>query len=220
MQAGEANNLREMTTENGAGSFYDRIASLYDVTFKFNGYGRSLENYLSRHMPHLSYGARILDAGCGTGLLTLSLLNAARRPVDITAVDLSSSSLSTAKKAVADKFGTVPKITFTQANVLALPFADDSFEMIVTSGALEYVPLHAGLSEMARVLAPGGYMLHLPVRPSLVSKLLEVMFRFKTHPPQAVAESTNRYFRVVTHYRFPPLDPIGWSKTAILAQKV
>ncbi len=220
MQAGEANNLREMTTENGAGSFYDRIASLYDVTFKFNGYGRSLENYLSRHMPNLSDGARILDAGCGTGLLTLSLLNAARRPVDITAVDLSSSSLSTAKKAVADKFGTVPKITFTQANVLSLPFADDSFEMIVTSGALEYVPLHAGLSELARVLAPGGYMLHLPVRPSLVSKLLEVMFRFKTHPPQVVAESTNRYFRIVTHYRFPPLDPIGWSKTAILAQKV
>lgn len=212
--------MREMTTENGAGSFYDRIASLYDVTFKFNGYGRSLENYLSSHMPNLSDGARILDAGCGTGLLTLSLLNAARRPVDITAVDLSSSSLSTAKKAVADKFGTVPKITFTQANVLSLPFADDSFEMIVTSGALEYVPLHAGLSELARVLAPGGYMLHLPVRPSLVSKLLEVMFRFKTHPPQVVAESTNRYFRVVTHYRFPPLDPIGWSKTAILAQKV
>ncbi len=212
--------LKEMTTENGAGSFYDRIAGLYDVTFKFNGYGRSLETYLSKHLPNLSHGARILDAGCGTGLLTLSLLKAARRPVEITAVDLSASSLITAKKAVAEKFGSAPKITYTQANVLSLPFADDSFEMIVTSGALEYVSLQDGLSELARVLAPGGYMLHLPVRPSPVSKLLEVMFRFKTHPPQAVAENTNRYFRIVKHYRFPPLDPIGWSKTAILAQKV
>jgi ubiquinone/menaquinone biosynthesis C-methylase UbiE len=212
--------LKEITTENGAGSFYDRIAGLYDVTFKFNGYGRSLEKYLRKHLPPLSDGARVLDAGCGTGLLTLSLLKAVRRPVRITAVDLSASSIVTAKKAVAEKFGDAGQIEFTQANVLALPFADDSFEMIVTSGALEYVPLKDGLSELARVLAPGGYMLHLPVRPSPVSKLLEVMFHFKTHPPQAVAENTNRYFRIVKHYRFPPLDPIGWSKTAILAQKV
>ncbi len=212
--------LKEMTTENGAGTFYDRIAGLYDVTFKFNGYGRSLETYLRKHMPNLSHGARILDAGCGTGLLTLSLLKAARRTVRITAVDLSASSINTARKAVAEKFGSEARINYTQANVLSLPFADDSFEMIVTSGALEYVSLQDGLSELARVLAPGGYMLHLPVRPSPVSKLLEVMFRFKTHPPQAVAENTNRYFRIVKHYRFPPLDPIGWSKTAILAQKV
>lgn len=212
--------LKEINTQNGAGSFYDRIAGLYDVTFKFNGYGRSLERYLRKHLPNLPHGARILDAGCGTGLLTLSLLKAARRPVRVTAVDLSASSISTARKAVWEKFGSKAQITYTQANVLSLPFADDSFEMIVTSGALEYVSLQDGLSELARVLVPGGYMLHLPVRPSPVSKLLEVMFRFKTHPPQAVAENTNRYFRIVKHYRFPPLDPIGWSKTAILAQKV
>lgn len=220
MSAGETKGVKEIKTENGAGSFYDSIAGLYDVTFKFNGYGRSLEKYLRKHLPPLPSGARVLDAGCGTGLLTLSLLKAARRPVRVTAVDLSASSLNTAKKAVAEKFGSRPHITFTQANVLALPFADDSFEMVVTSGALEYVPLQDGIGELARVLAPGGYMLHLPVRPSPVSKLLEVMFRFKTHPPQSVAENTNRYFRIVKHYRFPPLDPIGWSKTAILAQKV
>lgn len=212
--------LKEFKTENSAGSFYDRIAGVYDVTFKFNGYGRSLEKYLGKHLPHLSNGARVLDAGCGTGLLTLSLLKAVSRPVRVTAVDLSSSSIETAKKAVAERFGRASKITFTQADVLALPFANGSFEMIVTSGALEYVPLQDGLKEMARVLAPGGYMLHLPVRPSPVSKLLEVMFRFKTHPPQSVADHTNRYFRIVKHYRFPPLDPIGWSKSAILARKV
>ncbi|MBC7910579.1 MAG: methyltransferase domain-containing protein, partial [Pyrinomonadaceae bacterium] len=91
-----------MHIENGAGSFYDRIAGLYDVTFKFNGYGRSLEKYLRKHLPPLSRGARILDAGCGTGLLTLSLLKAVKRPVEITAVDLSASSLMTAQKAVSE----------------------------------------------------------------------------------------------------------------------
>ena len=206
-------------TEARAGSFYDRIASLYNLTFKFNGYGRSLHQYLRTHPIPLSSNAKILDAGCGTGLLTIALLKALDHPVRITAIDLSGSSIVTAKKAVEEKAGRADKVWFTQANVLALPFADNSFDFVVTSGVLEYVPLREGFGELSRVLKRGGYILHLPVRPSPVSKMLEVMFRFKAHHPREVAENTRRYFRVVKHYRFPPLHPIGWSKTAVLAQK-
>ena len=205
--------------EARAGSFYDKIASLYNLTFKFNGYGRSLHQYLRTHPIPLSRNAKILDAGCGTGLLTIALLKALDKPVRITAVDLSGSSIVTAKKAVEEKAGRADKVWFTQANVLALPFADKSFDFVVTSGVLEYVPLREGFGELSRVLKRGGYILHLPVRPSPVSKMLEVMFRFKAHHPREVAENTRRYFRVVKHYRFPPLHPIGWSKTAVLAQK-
>lgn len=208
-------------TETSTGSFYDQIAKLYNITFKFNGYGRSLDHYLRHHPLPLSTGARILDAGCGTGLLTLALLKALEVPVNITAVDLSASSIETAREAVAETDGPDQKhhVHFTQANVLALPFADDSFDLIVTSGALEYVPLSDGFSELARVLVPGGYLLHLPVKPSPISTLLELLFRFKAHPPQEVAQNTSRYFHVVKNYEFPPLHPIGWSKTAVLAQK-
>jgi ubiquinone/menaquinone biosynthesis C-methylase UbiE len=205
--------------EARAGSFYDKIANIYNLTFKFNGYGRSLHQYLRTHPIPLSRNAKILDAGCGTGLLTIALLKALDQPVRITAVDLSGSSIVTAKKAVEEKAGRADKVWFTQANVLALPFADNSFDFVVTSGVLEYVSLREGLGELARVLKRGGYILHLPVRPSPVSRMLEVMFRFKAHPPREVAENTRRYFRVVKHYRFPPLQPIGWSKTAVLAQK-
>jgi ubiquinone/menaquinone biosynthesis C-methylase UbiE len=210
------------STETSTGSFYDQIAKLYNMTFKFNGYGRSLDHYLRHHPLPLQPGARILDAGCGTGLLTLALLKALNVPVNISAVDLSASSIETARKAVAETGGQETKhhVNFTQANVLALPFADDSFHLIVTSGALEYVPLSDGFSELARVLRPGGYLLHLPVKPSPISTMLEVLFRFKAHPPQEVTQNTTRYFRIVKHYEFPPLHPIGWSKTAVLAQKV
>ena len=201
-----------------AGSLYDRIAKLYNITFKFNGYGRSLELYLRDYPLPIAAGARILDAGCGTGLLTLALLKVLDLPVNIAAVDLSAQSLATAKEAVAEE--TRREVGFTQANVLALPFADSSFDVIVTSGVLEYVPLKDGFSELARVLAPGGHLLHLPVRPSLASRFLEVLFRFKAHSPQEVEAHTSRYFRIVKHYRFPPLHPIGWTKTAVLAQKV
>lgn len=203
-----------------AGSFYDRIAGLYDMTFKLNGYGRSLDQYLRAHPLPLSHGARVLDAGCGTGLLTLALIKAAQVPVRITAVDLSASSIAKAQRAVAESDRRSHKVSFTQANVLALPFADESFEVVVTSGALEYVPLNEGLSELARVLVPGGHMLHLPVRPALASRFLELLFRFKTHPPREVVENTERHFQVVEHYRFPPLEPIGWTKSAMLVQKV
>ncbi|MBA2731831.1 MAG: class I SAM-dependent methyltransferase [Acidobacteria bacterium] len=206
-------------SEAQPGSFYDRIASLYNLTFKFNGYGRSLHQYLRTHPIPLSADAKILDAGCGTGLLTVALLKALDLPVRITAIDLSGSSIETARKAVEEKAGRADKVWFTQANVLALPFADNSFDFIVTSGVLEYVPLREGFGELSRVLKRGGYILHLPVRPSPVSKMLEVMFRFKAHHPREVAENTRRFFRVVKDYRFPPLHPIGWSKTAVLAQK-
>lgn len=201
-------------------SIYDRFTSLYDLMFRFNGYGRSMDRYLRESLPPLRGGARVLDAGCGTGLLTLALLRVLRRPADITAVDLSGRSLQTARRAVQKlKHDPRHKVSFVQANALSLPFPDDSFDLVVTSGVLEYLPLREGLGEFARVIAPGGHLVYLPVRPSLASRLLEVMFRFKAHPPREVAEHTGHFFNVLDDYRFQPLEPIGWTKSVVLAQK-
>lgn len=206
--------------DNRAGSLYDRIARLYDLTFKFNGYGRSLERYFREHPLPLEDNAQILDAGCGTGLLTLAMLRTLARPAHITAIDLSASSLQKARQAVANVLPSRQhQVRFLQANLLSLPFADETFDFIATSGALEYVSLREGLGELARVLKSGGYLFHLPVRPAPASTLLEIMFRFKTHPPQDVNQNTERYLSIVSRYRFPPTDIIGWTKLAIMAQK-
>ena len=201
-------------------SIYERFTKLYDLMFRFNGYGRSLERYLREaHLP-LPAGARILDAGCGTGLLTLALLRVLRRPADITAVDLSGRSLQTARRAVRRLSTHLRhRVAFVRADALSLPFPADSFDLVVTSGVLEYLPLGAGLGELARVLAPGGHLVFLPVRPSPATRLLEIMFRFKAHPPREVSEATARLFSVVEHHRFHPFEPIGWTKSVVLAQK-
>ena len=212
--------LTATKSNSRAGSFYDRIERFYDLTFKLNGYGRSLDQYFEVHPLPVFREARILDGGCGTGTLTLALLRNLKVPAKITAVDLSASSMATAKKYVARNHPGEPPVRFTQGNILALPFSDDSFDLVVTSGVLEYVPLDEGLSELARVIAPGGHLLHLPMRPTPVTSFLEMLFRFRAHPPHDVAETTDRYFQVVSHYRFPPFEPIGWSKSAVLAQKV
>ncbi|MDQ3908255.1 MAG: methyltransferase domain-containing protein [Acidobacteriota bacterium] len=204
----------------GAVSLYDRFADLYDITFKFNRYSHSIERYLRERALPLPENANVLDAGCGTGLLTLALLRTLRRPARVTAFDLSAPSLQKARGAVFK----LPearrhRVRFVQANLLALPFADETFDFVATSGALEYVPLGSGLSELARVTKPGGYLLHLPVRPAPASKLLELMFRFKTHDPAEIERHTSRHFRLLERHRFQPHEPIGWTKEALLAQK-
>lgn len=212
--------LTATKTKARAGSYYDRIARYYDLTFKLNGYGRALDQYFETHPLPVSRGARILDAGCGTGLLTLAMLRAVRFPVAITALDLSSTSVAAARKSLYYSSGRKRDVTFAQGNLLCLPFADESLDLVVTAGALEYVNLEDGINELARVLAPGGHLLHLPIHPSPVGILLEILFRFKSHPPKAVKDQTERHFRIVHQYRFPRKEAIGWSKTAILAQKV
>ena len=212
--------LTATKTEAPAGSYYDKIAAYYDLTFKLNGYGRSLDQYFANHPLPVSRGAKILDAGCGTGLLTLALLRALHFPVNITALDLSATSISAARKAVIDSPGRTRDVTFAEGNLLSLPFADNSLDLVVTSGALEYVPLSEGMTELSRVIAPGGHLLHIPCRPSPATTFLEILFRFKKIPRKEVLSQTEQHFRIVHEYRFPPLQVIGWSKTAILAQKL
>src|SRR6185436_5615056 len=106
-----------------AGTFYDRIERFYDLTFKLNGYGRSLDQYFEDHPLPVFPGARILDAGCGTGTLTLALLRTLKVPVKLTALDLSASSMATAKKYVSKENNRQQKVHFAQGNILSLPFA-------------------------------------------------------------------------------------------------
>ena len=212
--------LTATKTEAPAGSYYDKIAAYYDLTFKLNGYGRSLDQYFANCPLPVSRGAKILDAGCGTGLLTLALMRSIHFPVSITALDLSATSISAARKAVADGPGRSRDVTFAEGNLLSLPFADNSLDLVVTSGALEYVRLEEGMSELARVIMPGGHLLHIPCRqPSAATTFLEILFRFKSHPRKEILKQTDRHFRMVHEYRFPPMQVIGWSKTAMLAQK-
>lgn len=201
-------------------AFYDRISRFYDVTFKFNRYGNSLEQYLNDHLPVLPDNPRILDAGCGPGLMSEALLKTVGSQSRIVGLDLSAKSIKVARRTTAGDDDSISNIQFIQANLLNMPFHDETFDLVVTSGALEYVSLQMGLSEIARVLAPGGYLIYLPLRPTLAGYFLAISFRAKVYLPDEVFEAVSSRFNIISEHLFKASEPIGWSKTAMLCRKL
>jgi ubiquinone/menaquinone biosynthesis C-methylase UbiE len=201
-------------------SFYDRIADVHNLALKVNGYRKSVEKYLRSLDLEIGPDSFVLDAGSGTGIVTLGFHDAGFRPCKTVAFDLSGNSLKIAR----EQFGQEKRIDeanieSVQGNVLELPFADNTFELVLTCGVLEYVSLDAGLKELARVLKVGGKLVFIPVKPSFVGSVLELLYNFKIHPIEDVKQISERYFNLVGNHEFPIAEPIGWSKTIFLLEK-
>jgi ubiquinone/menaquinone biosynthesis C-methylase UbiE len=198
---------------------YDRIADVHNLAFKLNGYRASVAKYLRSLDLTIGPASKILDAGSGTGVITLAALDAGYSPHALVSLDLSINSL----KILTDELRSQRKQwSFTypvQANILRMPFADETFDLVLTCGVLEYTPLDAGLCEAARVTRKGAPLVFLPVRPSLVGSLLEVLYSFKAHKTDEVISIASRYFKVIDHTSFPVSEPISWSKSIFLLEK-
>jgi ubiquinone/menaquinone biosynthesis C-methylase UbiE len=201
-------------------NFYDRIADVHNVALRINGYRKSVEKYLKRLDLNIDENSIVLDAGSGTGIVTLGFQSAGFRPLRTVALDLSFNSLKVARDQFRkDKKTDDKRVSTIQGNVLELPFADESFDLILSCGVLEYVPLDDGLGEMARVLKRGAKLVFIPVKPSLVGSVLEFLYKFKAHNLSSVRKSAESYFNIVGHHEFPLTEPMGWSKTVFLLEK-
>lgn len=201
-------------------NFYDRIADVHHVALKLNGYRASVAKYLCSLNLDIDEDSLVLDAGSGSGIVTLAFQDAGFRPKKTIAFDLSFNLLQiSAEQFQKEKKIDAGNIAPVQGNVLALPFADQTFNLILSCGMMEYVPLDDGLREMARVLNPEGKLVFIPVRPSLVGSVLERLYKFKIHPAKDVRKISQRYFNIVGNHKFPTTEPIGWSKTIFLLEK-
>jgi ubiquinone/menaquinone biosynthesis C-methylase UbiE len=207
--------------KNKTQNFYDRIADVHNLALRVNGYRRSVAKYLRSLDLNIDAQSFVLDAGSGTGIVTLGFHEAGFRPRKTIAFDLSINSLKIAREQFAkEKNADSANIDPIQGNVLALPFEDDTFDLILTCGVLEYVSLDDGLKELARVLKTGGKLVFIPVKPSFVGSVLEFLYNFKIHPIADVKRISQRYFKIVGNHEFPIAEPIGWSKTVFLLEKM
>lgn len=95
---------------------------------------------------------QVLDVACGTGDMVVSL---AKQGCTVTGVDISEEMLNIARQKIASA-------DFQIADAEHLPFADGEFDAVTCAfGVRNFVHLEQGLSEMLRVLNPGGRLVIL-----------------------------------------------------------
>ena len=131
--------------EGPVARWYTRLRSSSDQVASY----RREAVRLTRPLPD---GAGVLEVAPGPGYLAIEMARSGR--LAVTALDISRTfvDIATAKAREAGV-----SVDFRQGDVAAMPFPDDSFDMIVCQAAFKNFPLpHTALAEMHRVLRPGG----------------------------------------------------------------
>jgi SAM-dependent methyltransferase len=133
--------------------FAGSIPALYDtylVPLIFASYATDLARRVAARRP-----GRVLEIAAGTGVLTRALATALPSSVAIIATDLNQPMLDRASSV-----GTCRPVEWRQADAMALPFADGSFDVVVCQfGAMFFPDKSRAFAQARRVLVPGGTLL-------------------------------------------------------------
>ena len=134
---------------------FDRIAGVYDLMNAVMTAGMH-QRWRERavELARVTTGSRALDVATGTGDLAVALREAG---ADVVGCDFSEEMLERARQKE-------PSVKFEWADALKLPYEDDSFDAATVGfGARNFSDLGCGLSEMARVVRPGGRVVVLEI---------------------------------------------------------
>lgn len=136
-------------------TMFDRIAPVYDAMNRVMTAGLDVRWRRLAAAAVVRPGDRVLDAACGTGELALADERAGAR--EVVGVDFSPRMLDRARRKS-------PAIEWLHADLLALPFADASFDAATVGfGVRNLAELEHGLAELRRVLRPGGRLAVLEI---------------------------------------------------------
>ena len=100
------------------------------------------------------FGGKLLEAPVGTGVLTMPVYQTLP-DADVTCLDYSADMMQNARRR-AEAMG-IKNVAFAQGDVGKLPFADESFDIVLSLNGFHAFPdKDAAFNETARVLKPGG----------------------------------------------------------------
>lgn len=133
----------------------------------------------------LAPGERILEVGAGPATLWQQNLDRVPPGCDITLTDFSPGMVEQARQNLR---GSYPHFKLQVANVESLPFEDAGYDVVIANHMLYHVPdLAKGLSEIRRVLKPGGRLYAATNGEDNMRELSELMARFDPTQPYDIA---------------------------------
>jgi ubiquinone/menaquinone biosynthesis C-methylase UbiE len=105
-----------------------------------------------RHMARLGPASRVVDAGCGPGLVSCALAPHCR---EVTGVDVTRAMLDEAARKAGEQG--LENVSFVESGIEAMPFADGAFDAAVSRYVFHHLENPAAaFAEMIRVTRPGG----------------------------------------------------------------
>lgn len=168
-----------MTVSRDPERFFTERRDTYDRFIRAVLYPQGLQAFFLES-TFVRPGLRVLDAGCGTGVVTLALRDALlRRGVaaqSFHAFDLTPAMLDRFREILQRR--AIKDVTLAQANVLdlaALPSGWSDYDLVVSASMLEYVPraqLVDALRQIRARLAQGGQFVLFITRRNPVTRLL------------------------------------------------
>ena len=130
-------------------NFWDRNAGRYD---RFMRHDRAAYEKMYGLIRPVVKGKTVLELAAGTGLIAKNIVNAAAH---IEAADASVEMIAEAKRN-----NQSAKLHFSVQDMFRLPYADESFEVVIVSNALHIVPQpEKALAEIHRVLRDDGVLI-------------------------------------------------------------
>jgi ubiquinone/menaquinone biosynthesis C-methylase UbiE len=155
-------------------AYYDDFAGWYERE-RHLPYHRMLDDLEVELVERYAAGKQVLEVGCGTGLI---LDRVAQFAAGSHGIDLSAGMLARAA---------ARGLSVSQASATALPLPDASVDVAYSFKVLAHIPDIAGaLSEMARVVRPGGYVIAEFYNARSLRRLVKAL-----KPATAVSETTN-----------------------------
>lgn len=145
----------DLTKKKQVEQMFDNISPKYDLLNRILSGGIDIQWRKDViKMVQAAKPATILDIATGTG--DLAIMMAKNTNAQITGLDLSAGMLEVGRKKV-DAEGLNNRITMIQGDSENLPFDDNTFDCITVSfGVRNFENLEKGLSEIRRILKPGG----------------------------------------------------------------
>lgn len=142
-------------------------------------------DYLKR--LEIAPGTRVLDVGCGAGQLVIP---AAKAGAEVTGIDIASNLIEEARQRAAAEEVTA---RFEEADAEELPFADASFDLVVSLFGAMFAPRpDRVVAEMVRVCHPGARIAIASWTPEgLVGQMFKVIA--KHFPPPALMPSPTKW---------------------------